>query len=288
MKDNKKAVLVTGAGSGIGRATALELDRYGFKVYAGVRKEADAQQLRKQATDNLSPIIMDVTITEQIQAVTEELERSCETDGLYALVNVAGVADFGPIETQSLERLKQIFDVNFYGVLQVTQAMLPLIRKARGRIVNVGSVGAHATIPFGFTVCASKHATEALTSCLRKELAPWGIDVLAVDPSSIATPAANRMVDQAKRVVDGLSEQQRGYYGDNLLKMAKSMHKEEMAGMPPEGVGKVICKALTARRPRARYPVGPHAKMIVLMNGLLPDRWMDKLILKQVGIKLKK
>lgn len=286
MTNQPEAVLVTGAASGIGRATALELDRQGFLVYAGVRKETEADGLRREAAGSLRTVILDVTIPEQIRNVREELERAHGSEGLHGLVNVAGVADFGPIEAQSPERLRQIFDVNFFGVLAMVQALLPLIRRARGRIVNVGSVGAHGTIPFGFSVCSSKHAVEALTSGLRLELAHWGIDAIAIDPSSIATPAANRMVDQAKTTIKGLSEEQRGYYADDLLKMAESMHKQEMAGMPPAGVGKVIAKALSAKRPRARYPVGPHARMIILMNGLLPDRWMDKLILKMTGIKL--
>ncbi len=286
MAEQMKAVLVTGAGSGIGRATALELDRRGFLVYAGVRKDAESEDLRKASTGNLRPVILDVTIPEQVQNIRAELQRAHGDEGLYALVNVAGIADFGPIEDQSVKRLRKIFDVNFFGVLEMTQALLPLIRRARGRIVNIGSVGAHGTIPFGFSVCSSKHAVEALTSGLRIELARWGIDAIAIDPSSIATPAANRMVDQAKATIAGLSEEQRGYYADDLLKMAESMHKQEMSGMPPEGVGKVIAGALLAKRPRARYPVGPHARMIILMNGLLPDRWVDKLILKMVGIKM--
>ncbi|HEX5314108.1 MAG TPA: SDR family oxidoreductase [Gammaproteobacteria bacterium] len=286
MTDRMKAVLVTGAASGIGRATALELDRRGFQVYAGVRRDADAEGLRNAATGDLRPVMLDVTIPEQLRSVRDELERAHGAEGLYALVNVAGIADFGPIEDQSPERLRKIFDVNFFGVLATIQALLPLIRRARGRIVNVGSVGAHGTIPFGFTVCSSKHAVEALTSGLRMELSRWGIAAIAIDPSSIATPAADRMVDQAKAAIVGLSEEQRGYYADGLLTMAASMRKQEMAGMPPEGVGKVIAKALSAKRPRARYPVGPHARTIILMSGLLPDRWMDKLILKMVGIRM--
>lgn len=286
MADQAKAVLVTGAASGIGRATALELDRRGFLVYAGVRNDGEAEGLRSAATGNLRPVILDVTIPEQVQGVRAELEGAHGAEGLYALVNVAGIADFGPIEGQSPERLKKVFDVNFFGMLAMIQALLPLLRRARGRVVNVGSVGAHGVIPFGFSVCSSKHAVEALTSGLRMELARWGIDAIAIDPSSIATPAANRMVDQAKSAIAALSEEHRGYYADDLLKMAESMHKQEMAGMPPEGVGKVIADALTVKRPRARYPVGPHARMIILMNGLLPDRWMDRLILKMVGIKM--
>ena len=283
----QKIVLVTGTSSGIGKATALELDRLGFCVYAGVRRESNAAELREVASTNLQPVMLDVTIPEQVEAVVQQLTQTHGETGIYALVNVAGIADFGPIEPFSIERLKTIFDVNFFSTVALTQKVIPLLRKSEGRIVNVGSVGGHTTIPYGFSVCSSKHALESLTSGLRMELAPWGIDVIAVDPSSIATPAASKMVEQAKGTIEKtFSDQDKAHYEKGVVQMAESMHKQEMAGMPPEGVGKVIGKALTAKRPKARYPVGPHAKMIVLMSGILPDRLFDKLKLKMVGIKL--
>ena len=280
-----RTVLVTGSSSGIGRATALELDRRGFIVYAGVRRESDAEDLKVNASPRLTPLILDVTKPDQLAAVTRQLASRHRETGVDALVNVAGVADFGPIETLSLDRLRQIFDVNFFGALAVTQAMIPLLRVSRGRIVNVGSVGAHTTIPFGFTICSSKHALESLTSGLRAELAPWGIDVIAVDPSSIATEAASQMVAQVKALIDTtFSDEQREHYEAVLLAMASSMREKEMGGMPPEGVATVIARALTASRPKSRYPVGPHARTLVLLSGLLPDRLFDRLKLRIVGI----
>ena len=280
-----RTVLVTGSSSGIGRATALELDRRGFIVYAGVRRESDAEDLKVNASPRLTPLILDVTKPDQLAAVTRQLASRHRETGVDALVNVAGVADFGPIETLSLDRLRQIFDVNFFGALAVTQAMIPLLRVSRGRIVNVGSVGAHTTIPFGFTICSSKHALESLTSGLRAELAPWGIDVIAVDPSSIATEAASQMVAQVKALIDTtFSDEQREHYEAVLLAMASSMREKEMGGMPPEGVATVIARALTASRPKSRYPVGPHERALVLLSGLLPDRLFDRLKLRIVGI----
>ena len=283
----KKIVLVTGTSSGIGKSAALELDRIGFHVYAGVRRESNAVELREVASTNLQPVILDVTIPEQVDSVVQQLTKAHGETGIYALVNVAGIADFCPIEPFPIERLKEIFDVNFFSTVALTQKLIPLLRKSKGRIVNVGSVGAHTTIPFGFSICSSKHALESMTSGLRMELAPWGIDVIAVDPSSIATPAANKMVEQAKQTIETtFSNQDKTNYAESVVQMAESMRKQEMAGMPPESVGKVIAKALTAKRPKARYPIGPHSRMIVLMSGLLPDRLFDKLKLKMVGIKM--
>ena len=280
-------VLVTGSSSGIGRATALELDRRGFIVYAGVRREGDAEELKAKSSPRLIPLILDVTKPEQITAAVDHLVSVHGDTGIDALVNVAGIADFGPIETLSIDRLRQIFDVNFFGVVALTQAMIPLLRMSHGRMVNVGSVGAHTTIPYGFTICSSKHALESLTSGLRVELAPWGIDVIAVDPSSIATQAASQMVEQVQALIDTtFSDEQRQHYETNLLSMASSMRENEMAGMPPEGVAAVIARALTASRPKSRYPVGPHARTLVRLSGLLPDRLFDRLKLRVVGIRM--
>ena len=281
-------VLVTGSSSGIGRATALELDQRGFLVYAGVRREVDAEELKAQASPRLTPLILDVTKPEQISAAVDYLVSVHGDTGIDALVNVAGIADFGPIETLSIDRLRQIFDVNFFGVVALTQAMIPLLRMSHGRMVNVGSVGAHTTIPFGFTICSSKHALESLTSGLRIELAPWGIDVIAIDPSSIATQAASQMVSQTQALIAStFSQDDRNNYESNLVAMATSMREQEMSGMPPEGVAKVIARALTAKHPKSRYLVGPHARTLVGLSRLLPDRLFDRLKLRLVGIRMK-
>lgn len=282
-----RIVLLTGASSGIGKATALELDRLGFHLYAGVRRESDADELREVASANLEPVILDITIPDQVDAVVEQLTRAHGETGIDALVNITGIADFGPIEPISIDRLKTIFDVNFFSTASLTQKIIPLLRISKGRIVNVGSVGVHTTIPFGFSICSSKHALDSFTSGLRIELAPWSIDVIAVDPSSIATTAANKMVDQARATTEHtFSEQDKVHYEKRVLQMVESMHKHEMAGMLPEGVGKVIGKALTAKRPKSRYLAGLHAKIIVKMSGILPGRLFDKLKLKMLGIKM--
>ena len=284
---NQKTVLITGASSGIGRATALELDRIGFRVLAGVRKAADGELLKKDASERLCPVILDVTKSEHIDAIYAQL--IAEKEGLYALINNAGLALFTPIEALSTEQLKHIFDVNFFGPFSLTQKLIPLLRESQGRIVNVGSVGAHTTIPFGFTICSSKHALESFTSGLRMELAPWNIDVISVDPSSIATPAASRMVDQVKHTIQQtFSDENTKHYKAEMLQMATSMHKQEMDGMSPAGVAAVIAHALTAKRPKIRYPIGPHARMIVCLSGLLPDWLFDRLKLKLVGIQPKR
>jgi len=286
---NGKSVLVTGCSSGIGRATALALDRAGFRVYAGVRREADARELREVGSVALQPVILDVTVQEQIEAVVTQLQEEHSDQGVNALVNVAGIASFEPIEALAADRLRRIFEVNFFGPLILTQKMIPLLRKSSGRIVNVGSVGGHTTIPFGFSVCSSKHALESLTSGLRQELAPWGIHAIAVDPSSVATHGADGMVEQVEATInESFSAAHRGFYEKAVLDMAISMHEQEMNGAAPEAVGRVIIQALTARHPKARYRVGPHAGTIILLSRILPDRLFDRIKLRLTGIKMEK
>lgn len=282
------AILITGASSGIGKATALALDQAGFCVYAGVRKDEQAIWLKQQASERLQPVILDVTQPEQILAVQQKLQQELKEQGLYGLINNAGVADFTPIEAVSIEQIKQIFEVNFFGAVRLTQALIPLLRQAKGRIINIGSVGAHTTIPFGFALCSSKHAIESFTTGLRIELAPWNIKVIGVDPSAIKTPASEKMLDQANKIIANLAPEHKKHYGAALISMAKSMHKSEMAGLTPDQVGKKITEIMQAKNPKTHYAIGPHARMIVLMSGLLPDRWFDKLKLKLIGIKMPK
>ncbi len=282
-----KAVLVTGTSSGIGHATAIALDKAGFKVYATVRHAADAEKLKQAASNRLTPVILDITNEQQVAAVVAQLTQDLGQHGLYGLVNNAGIPDFTPIEALPIERLRRVFEVNVFAMVRLTQALLPLIRQAPGRIINIGSVGAHTTIPFGFALCASKHAVESFTTGLRIELAPWNIDVIGVDPSSIRTKASEGMVELAEKIVAALSAAHKKYYADALLAMAKSMHKAEMDGIPATGVAQVIVKAMTAKKPKTHYSVGPHARQIILFSKILPDRWFDKLKLKLVGIKLK-
>jgi len=282
-----RTVLVTGSSSGIGQATAIELDRLGFRVFAGVRRQSDADRLKAMSSAQLTPVILDVAQQSSVDAAMALVAEEVAPSGLWGLVNVAGIADFGPAETISADRLLEIFQVNFFGALRVTQAAIPLMRRKGGRIVNVGSVGAHTTIPFGVSICSSKHALESLTSALRMELAPWNIDVIAVDPSSIATSAADRMIDQAERTMtDTFSATDREHYEDALRLMATSMHAQEMSGLPPQGVAEVIAKALTRQRPRTRYPVGPKAGTLVRLSGILPDRLFDRMKMRMLGIRM--
>src|SRR5512133_1382728 len=192
-----RSVLVTGASSGMGRACAVRLSAAGFTVFAAVRKESDADALRERGSPRLVPVLLDVTKAETISTAASAIREAVGESGLAGLVNNAGIAVTGPIELVPLEELRRQFEGNVFGQVAVTQAFLPLVRAARGRIVNVGSVGAKFALPFGGALNSSKAAFESLSDSLRMELRPWGIHVVLVSPGAIRTSAEAKLVAES-------------------------------------------------------------------------------------------
>jgi NAD(P)-dependent dehydrogenase (short-subunit alcohol dehydrogenase family) len=276
-----RSVLVTGASTGIGRATALRLDGAGWRVFAGVRKEADAEGLREAASPRLTPVNLDVTEPEQIAAVTEQVERESE-GGLDGLVNNAGVAIPGPLETMPVEDLRRQLEVNLVAYVAVTQAMLPAIRRAEGRIVFLSSIGGRIAFPFGGPYHASKFGTEAIGDVFRQELRPWGIEVAIIEPGSIDTPIWER--GQATGAeIESRSPQTGLLYGAAIEKFRKMIEATAERGIPPEKVAKAIAHALESSRPKTRYLVGLDAKVQARIRPLIPTRLFDRIVARQLG-----
>lgn len=280
---SRRAVLVTGASSGIGEATALELARIGFRVYAGVRKDADAERLAAAAAGELVAVELDVTEPAQIAAAAERVGDECP-DGLVGLVNNAGIPVTGPLEFVPLERIRRQLEVNLIGQLAVTRAALPALRTARGRVVNVTSIGGLVATPFYGPYCASKFALEAVSDCLRIELRPWGIRTIAIEPGSIATSIwdrGNAAAAELRRDLDPAAEE---LYGKAMDRAVEIGAETGARGIEPIAVARVIHKALTARRPRARYLVGADARGMALASRLLPDRLWDRVAARALGL----
>src|SRR5579862_2288927 len=187
MNTNPRAVLITGASTGIGAACALYLDARGFRVFAGVRNPADGEALRARSSSRLAPVLLDVTNSDSLRDAAAVINETVSETGLHGLVNNAGIAVGGPLEVLPLDDLRRQFEVNVVGQLAVTQAMLPLLRKARGRIVNMGSIVGRAPVPLVGAYSMSKAAVAAMTTALRLELDLWGIDVSLIEPGAIAT-----------------------------------------------------------------------------------------------------
>lgn len=273
-------VLITGYSTGIGRACASRLRDAGWHVYAGVRKEADAEAL---SGDGLYPVILDVTIETSVLAAAEKIAADMGDAGLSALVNNAGIAVPGPIELLSSDDLRRQFEVNLVGLAAVTRACLPMLRRAQGRIVNMSSVSGRVAYPFLGAYAASKFALEALSDALRVELRPWGTRVILIEPGSVRTPIWGK--GQA-----GYEDLERRTQGDrwNLYAKAISRFGEKVRrsgeqGIPPEEIARIVEKALMAKRPRARYVPGFGTRLMLRVAGLMPTGIWDRAVAKELG-----
>src|SRR4051812_39305998 len=271
-------VLITGASTGIGEATAVRLDRAGFRVFAGVRKAADGERLRKAGSQRLRVIEpLDVTDADQIAAAAALVESELGAEPLRGIVNNAGIGIGGPLEALDLDDFRRTIEVNTTGQLAGTKPFLPLLRRSQGRIVNMSSIGGRVAQPFAGPYVASKYALEAVNDVLRVELLEWDIDVIAIEPGTIATPIWEKSSQEAEKVLERLSPELRDLYGKRLTKMAKVLERQTKRGVPPDKVAQAVERALTSSRPRTRYLVGD-AYVLIAVKTLLPTRLLDRLL----------
>jgi NAD(P)-dependent dehydrogenase (short-subunit alcohol dehydrogenase family) len=270
-------VLVTGASSGIGKATALHLKELGFETVAAVRKEEDAERL---AVSGLRTVRIDVTESESIAAAHADLG-----DGpLAGLVNNAGIAVAAPLEFLPLDQLRHQLEVNLVGQVAVTQEFLPALRAGRGRIVNVSSIGGRVALPLVGAYNASKFALEAISDSLRRELLSQGVDVIVIEPGGVKTPIWRKGNELASEITADMPPGAERLYGRLIAALRKQTVKiATETGIEPREVAEAIGRALTAKRPRARYLVGRDAKMRAPAAAVLPARMMDRLVGRAMG-----
>jgi len=273
-------VLVTGASTGIGEATALRLQKAGFRVFAGVRKPEDGDRLRAAGVTVIQPL--DVTKREDIEAAVGTVQQALDGGQLRGIVNNAGIGIGGPLEALDLDDFRRTLEVNTTSQLAVTQAFLPLLRRSKGRVVNMSSIGGRVAQPFAGPYIASKFALEGVSDVLRAELLGWGIEVIAIEPGTIATPIWEKSSREAETVLEGLTPEQRDLYGTRLAKAAKMIERQNKRGAPPEKVAEAVEKALTASRPKPRYLVGD-ARVLLGLKRLLPTRWFDRLLYRMTS-----
>ncbi len=275
--------LITGASTGIGRATALRLAAGGWTVLAGVRAAADGGRLEAEAPQGrVVAVTLDVTDSAQIAEAAARVSEQTAAGGLDALVNNAGIGIGGPLELVSAEDLRRQFDVNVFAQVAVTQAMLPALRRGGGRIVFVSSIGGRVAMAFTAPYAASKHAIEAFGDALRVELRTSGVKVALVEPGSVATPIWDKSRVEADRVQ--VPPELQAQYGHVPAAMDKVLQDTARRGVPPEAVAATIEHALTAPRMRARYVVGRDAKAMLLAKRLLPDLLFDRLARRALGV----
>jgi NAD(P)-dependent dehydrogenase (short-subunit alcohol dehydrogenase family) len=276
-------VVITGASTGIGRACAVRLDAMGMRVFAGVRKAADGEALT-QGRPRITPVIIDVTEQETIAAARDTVAAAAGDRGIHGLVNNAGIGVGGPLEFVPIDEMRRQFEVNVFGQLAVTQAFLPMIRRAKGRIVNIGSVGGRLASPFIGPYSASKFAMEALTDALRFELRPWKIHVSIVEPGSIATSIWDKAKNAADEIERDMTDEARALYGDKIEAVKRFIADAEKRAIPADRVAQAVAHALTSKRPKTRYLVGTDARVQAALATVAPDRVVDAVISRQLKI----
>ncbi len=280
----KRTVLVTGASSGIGRASAILLVENGFRVFAGVRKQIDGERLQADAGPGLQPVILDVTEGGSIQAAVANISGQLGGGTLDGLVNIAGIGLMAPLEHVTQEDLRRVFEVDVFGQLAVIQAFLPMLHRSRGRIVNMSSVGAHIAIPFGGVLNACKAAFGMMSDTLRLELRPFGIRVSTIEPAAINTPAVEKTLGDVEDRIRKLPPEGAQRYGDMMRAFNRRALAQETNGSPPGVVARAVLDAVSSPRPRIRYVVGKMSRPMTLLPRLLPDSVLDDLRMRLFGL----
>ncbi len=270
----KGTVVVTGASSGIGASVAKALLKSGFRVCGTVRQPEDAAALE---TDGITPVLLDVTSSADIARARAEVEQGLKGSPLVGLVNNAGTPSAGPLELMPVEEVRRVLEVNVVGLLAVTQAFLPALKAARGRVVNMSSLSGRVAFPFLGPYSASKFAVEALSDCLRRELSSAGVGVIVVQPASIRTPIWDKVEALDSSHVAGTM------YESAVARVREDAVRGGRHGLPPERVAQAVLLALTAKRPPTRIPV-VRSRLRMVMLRALPDRWLDAAIARRVGM----
>ena len=266
--------IVTGASSGMGRQTASLLAHRGWHVLAGVRKPADGNSL---AAENIEPVILDITQQDQIDAVVKRVDEDPEGRALSVLVNNAGISLNAPIETFPLDAWRHHFDVNFFGHVAITKALLPARLAARGRVVNVSALGGLVAFPTYGPYAASKFALEAFSDALRREVAGFGVTVVVIEPGTIATGIWDKQAQAMRQLAAGWNPGEHERYDalqEKVIGLAESANEQ---GLKPADAAQVIADAITAETPKTRYLIGDAESMAQTVHNL-SDHDLDQMI----------
>jgi NAD(P)-dependent dehydrogenase (short-subunit alcohol dehydrogenase family) len=280
-----QSVVVTGVSTGIGWGIMKILIQHGFRVFGSVRKTQDAERLSNEFGERFIPLFFDVTDEAAVQAAAQQVREQLNGETLFGLVNNAGIAVPGPLMYLPADDFRHQLEVNLVSVLIVTKAFVHLLGSDRslrgkpGRIINISSVGGQFGGPFLGAYTASKHGLEGFSESLRRELMLYGIDVIIIGPGSVATP----IWDKAEK--EDLSLYADTEYADAARRLQKYMIEDGRKGYPPEKVGEVVLHALTTPRPRVRYAVIPGSSLRRIIQMLLPKRFVDKIIARNLGFK---
>jgi NAD(P)-dependent dehydrogenase (short-subunit alcohol dehydrogenase family) len=272
----RELVIVTGAAAGLGAAIARELAGRGFHVLAGVRRESDADGIQAAG---IEPLVLDITEPAHIQGLVARINGDPEGRSVRALVNNAALGLNSPVEAFPLPEWRRLFEVNLFGHVAVTQAVLPALIRSTGRVVNISSVGGKLATATHGPYAATKFALEAVSDALRREMAPLGVRVVVIEPGAIKTQGADRAIAASRELVAAMTPEQLERYGALLhAAIATQIAANTERGLSADAVAKVVAKAITARAPRARYTVGRDAAVLAGLVRVLPDRALDRIL----------
>jgi len=278
-----KSIVITGVSTGIGYGAAKEFVGHGYRVFGSVRKGEDAQRLAREFGSGFVPLVFDVTDEEAVRAAAGEVGEALGGGLLSGLINNAGTAVGGPLALQPLGEVRTHFEVNVVGLISVTQAFLPLLGARRprvgepGRIVNVGSTGGKIASPFIGAYAGTKHAVEGISDALRRELLLYGIDVILIEPGAVRTEIWDKGAAQAGRYTDT-------DYAEPLERFRRYAEGLAKSGYSTEEFGRHVRKVFEKKRPKTRYAIVPGRFANFTLPRLLPDRWLDRLIARNVGL----
>ena len=268
-------IIVTGASTGIGAATARELASRGFHVLAGVRRDSDADALR---AERIEPHTLDITVDADVAAIADRIAHDPDHRRLRALVNNAGIAVNAPVEALPMTEWRRQFEVNLFGHIAMTQALLPALLKSSGTVVNISSVGGRVAMATYGAYAGAKFALEAVSDALRREVAGFGVTVIVVEPGAVITEMSGRGVATADRLAAGMTSDQHERYDALIDAITTQSQSFNRGGVPAAHAARVIAGAITSTKPRTRYTVGRDAAILVRLARLAPDRFLDQIL----------
>lgn len=271
--ESQKLIVVTGASTGMGASAARELARQRFHVLAGVRRDSDAGAIR---STGIEPVILDITKSEQVEALAARVTD--DPRALHALVNNAGIQVNGPVEALPMAQWRWVFEVNLFGHVAVTQALLPALLRGKGRVINISSVGGKIAMATYGAYAGAKFALEAVSDSLRREVAPLGVQVVVVEPGGVRTEMAARGIATANHLAAQMTPEQDERYGSLVQATNTLMASGTASGLTADAAARVIAKAVTTRRPRTRYTIGRDAALVTRLARILSDRTLDRVI----------
>jgi short-subunit dehydrogenase len=276
--DRNELIVVTGASTGIGAATVNKLARRGFHVLAGVRREVDADALRGLGIEGIEPCILDIIVESDITAIADRVARDPQRRPLRALINNAGIAINAPVETLPITQWRQQFEVNLFGHIAMTQALLPALLNSSGTVVNISSVGGKVALPTYGAYAGSKFALEAVSDALRREVSAAGVKVVVIEPGAVKTEIAERGITTSEGLKADMTVAQLARYSEVMNAVMAQARSFNETGVSAEAAAAVVAKAVTASRPRTRYTIGRDAAILLQISRFVSDRVLDRIV----------